>query len=288
MLREINKYLNKDFPQNYIIRNPLPGALIVAIFCFAFLLMYQPLGTHAGWFLSYEATMAVYCLVAAAAIFISAKFIKNIGYFSNTEDWTIFKEFATIIISLFVMGVFGYFAGFLIEEPAARWNFATFFDSLKNAFLIGIIPFLFFTSVNMRFWFLGDNIVQKGSESYKTINPNEDLIKISSKLKKEELNFYPGQFICAESEGNYVVFHLYRNEQLQKVVIRNSINNVERQLSKISYIMRTHRAFIVNLKKIISRKGNTLGYRLKLSGVDDEIPVARNKTKEFNRLLKQL
>jgi hypothetical protein len=63
----------------------------------------------------------------------------------------------------------------------------------------------------------------------------EDLIQISSQLKKEELSFYPGQFLYAESDGNYVVFYLNRNNLIKKEIIRNSINNIEQQLSDIPY-----------------------------------------------------
>jgi DNA-binding LytR/AlgR family response regulator len=51
--------------------------------------------------------------------------------------------------------------------------------------------------------------------------------------------------------------------------------------------MRVHRAFLVNLRKIESKKGNTLGYRLKLGGSDIEIPVSRNNTKNFDYKMKQ-
>ncbi|HDR51577.1 MAG TPA: LytTR family transcriptional regulator, partial [Mariniphaga anaerophila] len=53
------------------------------------------------------------------------------------------------------------------------------------------------------------------------------------------------------------------------------------------FFVRTHRAFIINLKKIKSKKGNSLGYRLRLQGTDSEIPVSRNNTRNFSQLLKQ-
>jgi len=41
---------------------------------------------------------------------------------------------------------------------------------------------------------------------------NEEKVEIVSRVKKEELIFYPGQLLYAESDGNYVVFYL-REEQ---------------------------------------------------------------------------
>jgi DNA-binding LytR/AlgR family response regulator len=72
---------------------------------------------------------------------------------------------------------------------------------------------------------------------------------------------------------------LISGDKVQKKVIRNSITDVEQQLAHIPYLARTHRAFIVNLKKIKSKKGNSLGYRLRLQGTEAEIPVSRNNTR---------
>jgi DNA-binding LytR/AlgR family response regulator len=160
-------------------------------------------------------------------------------------------------------------------------------NSLKGAFLTGIIPLFFFTATNYRYLLTEnlnqnkDGIGEPGLEK----QSQEDLIQISSQLKKEELSFYPSQFLYAESDGNYVVFYLCINSQLKKEIIRNSINNIEEQLSGIPYILRIHRAFIVNLKKVRSRQGNTLGYLLKLNESEFKIPVSRKNTKVFNNLL---
>jgi DNA-binding LytR/AlgR family response regulator len=77
------------------------------------------------------------------------------------------------------------------------------------------------------------------------------------------------------------------NNQIHKKIIRNSINNIAEQLSIVPYFIRTHRGFIVNVKQVISQKGNTLGYRLKLDGVEEIIPVSRQNTREFDQLMRQ-
>jgi DNA-binding LytR/AlgR family response regulator len=51
--------------------------------------------------------------------------------------------------------------------------------------------------------------------------------------------------------------------------------------------MRTHRAFIVNVKKVSSKKGNSLGYQLKFNGVDEGIPVSRQNVRRFDELIRQ-
>ncbi len=282
----LKNLISTKFPQNYIIKRPLYGALLIAGFTLVFALLYKPLGSHASRFLGYEATMAVYAFISGASLFGWISLLIRINFFSDKAKWTFFKELLAIFILLFSLGVVIYFAAFILEEPANRWNFPTFFDSVKNAFLIGIIPFLFFTALNYLYWISPEEKYGASSNSG-SASAVEELIQISSQLKKESLSFYPSQLIYAESESNYVNFYIQSVDKVQKKVIRNSITDVEQQLSHIPYLVRTHRAFIVNLKKIKSKKGNSLGYRLRLLGSDSEIPVSRNNTRNFRQLLKQ-
>jgi hypothetical protein len=286
MKGRIIKWLNIKYPQNYIIKNPFTGTLIIALFVFGFTVLYKPFNTHAARAFSYEATMAIYSLLSGIFIFLSIKILKTVKYFSNTKDWTIFKEFLSVFLVLFVLGIAIYLLGFFIETSAQRWNISTFLNSFKGAFLTGIIPLFFFTAINYPYLFSESidlnigNVAITGQEN----QPSEDLIQISSQLKKEDLSFYPSQFLYAESDGNYVVFYLSINSLVKKEIIRNSINSIEKQLSGIPYFLRIHRAFIVNLKKVRSKQGNTLGYMIKLSETEIKIPVSRNNTKDFNKL----
>jgi hypothetical protein len=275
-----------EFPRNFIIRHPLYGALLTAIFITFFALLYKPLGSHASRYLGYSLTMAVYAVISAASLYGLVNLLKRMKPFSETASWSLLKELLAIFLLLTGMGTVIYFAAFFIEEPADRWNFSTFFDSLKNAYLIGILPFFFFTVVSYLRQ-TAPEVKAHHDPGANTARETEELVQITSQLKKESLGFYPGQLIYAESESNYVNFYLQVGDKVQKKVIRNSITDVEKQLAHLPFLVRTHRAFIVNLGKINSRKGNSLGYRLKLSGVDVEIPVSRNKTHHFSKLFSQ-
>ena len=288
MALPIHKWLNKTYPRNYILRKPVIGTAIFAAFCFGFVTLYKPLQIHEARTFGLQLTIAIYCLALSLPIIGLVEILKQFRFFSEAYQWNIFKELVSILIILAGMGIAVYIAGFIIETPADRLNLGTFADSMSNTFLIGIIPFGLLTVTNYRFLFVSDI-----AEDYKPENDSallqytEELIRIGSKLKKEEVSFFPGQFIYAESDGNYVVFHLDSEGKPVKKIVRNSINNVENQLLAIPFLMRTHRAFIVNLKKVHSKKGNTLGYRLKLAGTDAEIPVSRQNTHDFDLNLKK-
>lgn len=288
MALEISKWLNKKYPQNFIIKNPYIGVLIFLAFIVFFVIVYKPIKLHESRFFNYELTIAIYCLIIAVPLIGLLKILKTLRYFSNPGEWTVRKEILSAVTALLGIGIIVYLSGFLLETPGSRLNLSTFFDSLVSAFLIGIIPFAFFTVINYPYLFVTE-IVKNFNTDINSLTPQkpEELIRIESQLKKEELAFYPSQFIYAESDGNYVVFHLIVDNQVKNKIIRNSINNIEQQLSAIPFFIRTHRAFIVNIKMVSSQKGNTLGYRLKLSMIDTEIPVSRQRARDFDQHLKQ-
>lgn len=285
----ISKWLNKRYPQNFIIKNPLIGSLVFLGFCILFVIIYKPLQTHESRFFSYNLTVAVYCFIVMIPLYGLLSILKSIKFFSDPEDWTVLKELLSVVISLTGMGVAVYFAGFLLEPPGQRWNLITFFDSLLSAFLIFVVPLSFFSIINYRYLLVSDIIKQYNTTEalLRSSGESEELIRIESQLKKEELSFYPDQFIYAESDGNYTAFHLKLEDQIKRKIIRNSISNIEQQLSVIPFLFRTHRAYIVNLRTVSSQRGNTLGYRLKLIGTDKEIPVSRQKTRDFDQIMKQ-
>lgn len=290
MSNKLHKWLQNKYPQNFIIKKPYLGAIIVALFSFIFALLYHPLNIHSAKGLSYETTIALYCLTVTIPLVLFLKLLKKTRYFAEEDDWTFFKELSSIAIILFAIGVCNYFMAFIIEEPSDRWNLPTFLDSCKSASMVVIIPFIFFTIINYQYLLHSRTMNRNHILEYdKLVNKDiEQKINISSNLKKDDLSFYPNDFLYAESDGNYVIFYLRENKKTKKRIIRNSISNIEKQLSDQPLILRTHRAFIVNAKKVTKKQGNTSGYRLTLQGADEPIPVSRQNTSIFDKVWKQL
>jgi hypothetical protein len=289
MKQRLFDWLFRTYPQNFIFRKPFSGAFTVFVFIFLFAWLYRPVGAHAGSFTNYGVTMALYSAGAAIMVFAVAILLKKIKVYKNKDHWNILHEAGAIAVALLAMGAATYFLAFLVEPPSDRWNFTTFFDSIKRTALIGVIPFLAFSAINFRFWLMGNKIVFSSTEQKDEPNAGdtEKPIRIVSQLKKEELDFLPDQFLYAESEGNYVVFYIDYDGTTERELIRNSMGNITEQFSNKPWFFRSHRAFIINLKKVATAKGNSLGYRVTLTGINKEIPVSRNRTREFMRLLRE-
>lgn len=280
--------LTARYPQNSILRHPVWGALILFLSLAGFLVLYQPFNAAESRWFSFRITMLIYSFSASLAALFIILLLKKTRFFGQRKRWTLFRELLSIYIVLQGMGIAIYLLAFIMEEPSAnsRWNLLTFLDSCKYAFLIGIIPFIFFTAINYRFLLVGDgpsfiDLDLEGEEGAET------LIHISSSLKKESLSFPANELLFVTSDGNYVDFFLLDDRKARKVPIRNSISNIEQQFKDIPYYFRCHRAFIVNMNAISSRKGNALGYQLSLQDCDQQVPVSRQKIKAFDLLYQQ-
>lgn len=288
MLKKLQNRFTKPFPQNFLLKKPLAGAVVVTLFNFVFVMIYRPAQTHPGYFLSYEMTMAVYCAGVGLAAFLVINLMKMARYFSNPEEWNFIKELISVIIVIFAMGMAVYFVAFLIEKPADRWNLETLADSYIGTLLIAGIPLYLFTAININQLFQTKlTHPRKDPELEAEKGVVDERITINTPLKKEEMSFYPSEFLYAESDGNYVKFYLQRESEIREKVIRCSISSVEDQLSDIPFLLKTHRAFIVNLKKVEEANGNALGFRLKIPKIPGEIPVSRRHTGKFRDLFKQ-
>ena len=276
---------NRNYPRNYLFQKPVHGAFFAFATTLGFMLLYRPLNLNDNKILGFAGAMTVYSFLGCTTSLAMIILLKKIPSFSDKARWTLTKELLLIFICLSMMSLVIFASGFLIEIGGNP----DFLLSAKFTFLLGVLPYAVFTVRNFFHLFPEDAtyIKQNFHESRSEILV-EEKIHIESRLKSEELSFYPSQFLFAESEGNYVTFYLSVDGKVEKASIRNAISDIENQLHEVDFFFRTHRAFIVNLHQVGEKSGNVLGYRLKLNGIDKEIPVSRQNTKRFNERMKQL
>jgi hypothetical protein len=269
------KWFTTRFPQNLLLRNPARGLLAFYLILLVFALLYRPLDAHASRYFGYSITIVLYGIVAMVFMSMAVWMLKRmVGL-----PWTIGKELLSVMVVLLFFGVGIYAAGFLLEEnPLERLTLQTFANSMWRSVLAGVLPLAMFVLLG----YIEMVREQKAEEAGQ--QPREELLQISSQLKKEELAFYPSQFLYARADSNYVVFYLQKKSGVEKKMIRNSITSIGEQLSGVPHFTRVHRAYIVNVDKVKTKKGNSMGYKLTLEGVDEVIPVARNRTEVFDQI----
>jgi len=272
-MQEIKRQICRPVAPNYLFRHPVFTGVALSLFLFLFTIIYHPLGTSANPKFGYALTMALYAIPLGISMWAGTHLMNRIPWFGKSGKWHLCKEFLAIIFMLLWAGIVVYFLAFFIEPPADRWNMATFLDSCRGAALIGIIPYGAGFLLNLRK--MPTDPTNK--EAVSTENP----LRINSKLKKEHLKLYPSQLLYVEADGNYVIFHTLKDKKREKQILRNSISDIASQLTEQKKIVRTHRAFLVNLAQVTTVSGNSAGYQLKLAETKELIPVARTLARNF-------
>lgn len=117
--------------------------------------------------------------------------------------------------------------------------------------------------------------------------PKESTGAISLKDEKGEtvLTADADKVLYLQNSDNYVSVFIQENGSLQEELVRNSMKALSDQLSNTS-LMRCHRGYIVNLRKVKEVKGNAAGWRLELKGTDAEVPVSRSYIPTVQEALK--
>lgn len=156
------------------------------------------------------------------------------------------------------------------------------------AFAIGIIPLIFglFIVENNALKrnlleaqrlnkLLSERALQK-EETTETITLSGDT--------KDSISLIPENILFMEASGNYVEI-CYKEEAKEKhKLLRSTIKQMEEVTQAFSYLIRCHRAYIVNINHIRNISGNAQGYRMSLTNTMQEIPVSRTYLKELKNL----
>ncbi len=111
-------------------------------------------------------------------------------------------------------------------------------------------------------------------------------ITLKGKNKNEELTIMENSLICIESEKHYInIFFLNEtNDKLTKKTFRNSLKNIEFQTAKNHNIYRCHNSYLINIKMLISVRGNSHQSFAKIKYFPNKIPISQRKINFMKKL----
>ena len=129
-----------------------------------------------------------------------------------------------------------------------------------------------------------NNVVMKQLNSIEN-SVKDPEIELFSENQSDKLRLLSDDIIYVKSADNYIEVYYFGNEnnadsdlpytQVRKSLIRNTLKNIEKQLSGQKVFIRTHRTHIVNKKHMEKIERSYSGYSLKLFGVSEKIPISR-------------
>lgn len=95
----------------------------------------------------------------------------------------------------------------------------------------------------------------------------------------------PSEIIYIESVANYIIVAHYSNDEPRQTRLRGTLHNVEEMLAEYNYIVHVHRAFLVNINYVTEVTGNSNGYRIRMLGMDNPLPVSRANIETFKQAM---
>lgn len=105
----------------------------------------------------------------------------------------------------------------------------------------------------------------------------ENEIDIYSHNRAERLRVKYKQIIWIKSADNYAeIYYLTEEGGFDKKVLRNTLKNIESQLTSDKDIIRCHRTAIINSRYIEKIVRGYSGYALKVRFLDEKVPVSRS------------
>ena len=96
-----------------------------------------------------------------------------------------------------------------------------------------------------------------------------------SDSQADRIEIHPDDIMLVRSADNYINIVYREDETVRQKMLRKTITNIGSQLKKYPEFLRCHRTCIINTMFIVNLTNNYKGYRLKLLGYEDEIPVSR-------------
>ena len=79
--------------------------------------------------------------------------------------------------------------------------------------------------------------------------------------------------------------HFHNNEPRQ-TRLRGTLHYVEETLKNHDFIVYIHRAFLLNVNYVTEVTGNSNGYRIRMLGMDNLLPVSRANIETFKQAMK--
>ncbi len=280
-------YARKPYPLHL---NRWGTILIISIFISLFLIIFQPFGLQNMKSELKLLFLAGYGLVTFVVLVFDS-FIVPLIFPSlfREEKWTISKEVALLIWIVITIAIGNYMYSVLLS--IVSWvgikGFIIFTGFTLSIAIIPIIGVIVISHNTL----LRKNLEASNQLSQLIMNKqgsgvtDDHKLVITSENRNQKIETFASNLICIESEGNYVNTWFLEEGRIVRLLIRNTIKNIETQIKWTGKLFKCHRAFIINLSHIEKVTGNSQGYRLLIRYLDKEIPVARNYSKSFREAI---
>lgn len=262
------------YPERFWVQISL--SLFFFIFLFMFLAFYTPFNLNELGTQRYYPSL-VYAAITSSVIFLFLAITPIIDRSILKDDhFNNLKLIILMILSSGLIAVANYFYGkssIYSSTINVHYNYINL--------LMDIVYFPGILMANLVNWESKKiTIIDIPIISGKDLNENDEhhskMIQIQYQSDETLIEFCPAEFICAFSNQNYAEIYLFKNNEVQRELIRIPFSRLFEQLENQIGIIRPHRTRIINLKYAIAYIHQDGKKLLRLKHISEAIPISRN------------
>ncbi|MDH6533869.1 LytTR family transcriptional regulator [Parabacteroides sp. 52] len=287
-------FLQQPAPVN---RKPWMVVCVASLLVFFLLAIFQPFGLanlKAGF--KWLAIGGFALVTALATSMVGLVFPRFFPTFYAPSHWTIGKSLINNLILLFIIGLGNFVWDWSLTNRAPHTFLSVGLSYLFITVLVGLIPsvvsmFIIQNAVLKQHLkeaqAMNKGLMQRLNHT-EMMHPKETDPLLLSGNTKDCVELYPEDILYLEVSGNYVKINYRQGDVCKQKQLRATIGQMEKALEAFPYIVRCHRAFMVNIRQVINVEGNSQGFQLSLSCLKEEVPVSRTYTTLIREKMNQI
>ena len=282
-------FLLQDFPFFVAYKKVLRVSLILCSLSFLFSLITSSLFAQPEQNPSSLAFIILFMVFGSQLVFriIIPKIFK--GQFSK-RNWTVGKEIIWLLLEIVTGIIFCYILLLWIwdipEGPYLE-------NSMKGAIIlfVGLQLFTIPLSVYLKreivlqdylkkATFLNMLLIKKGLNRLPKYKKGLK-VKLESKDDNTNVELFVSDILFLKGAQNYIEVFYVVDGTAKRILLRNTLKAVFRDLAQFKIFIFCHRSHIINIRRVITVSGNSRGYKVLLENYGEFIPVSRQKSLEF-------
>ena len=289
---KIRRYLQSPYP---VVYQRWKVVLISSLVVFLILLVLQPFGIsgiegHKFWILL--GFMGVTAVFLSIPVYLFACLFPE---FYKEEGWTVWKQIVNLLMVILFIAVGNWLYSTFVFGWGLRWDVFCVFALFT--LVIGLFPTVLFILLNQN-RLLAIHLeeatemnlhLQRSVSAMESIETAEIVSLLSFQGgTRESMELDSKDLLYIESDGNYIRVNYQKGGRTMQCLLRMTMKQAEEVTGGSPLVAKCHRAFLVNLRKVLKISGNSQGYRLLLEGCPEEIPVSRAYSKQVKELMETI
>jgi hypothetical protein len=281
-----------DYPARYQSENLVKIVSAQFLLVFVTLYLFKPFTVNVSeqrW--NYLTICCLHALLPALIVFGYITMLGHIRKRLQINDWTLKKELLNVAILFLIIGLFSFLLRSLIYTNPDNVSWRYLWIEIRNAYLAGVVFCLYLIFARVYFNSTANKLIDHLSISPPSQSIKADLnaspIFIKAHVKIDDFYFKADDLLFAKADGNYVTVYILKDGFLKSELKRISLKQLEIQLAAYPYLLRCHRAYLLNVQRVAKLSGNSQGYLISFDETENKVPVSRAYLNQFDQIYKQ-